>query len=182
MFEPQATAIPGCHLIRCRRVEDPRGSFMKTFHEPSFREHGLRTDWKEEYCSTSRRGVIRGMHFQVPPADHCKLVFCLDGAVVDVILDLRRGSPAYGRHQSFSLTGENGLGLHIPSGCAHGFVSTTDVATMYYKVTSVHSPEQDAGVAWNSFGFDWEVDEPLLSERDRSHPALADFESPFVYA
>jgi dTDP-4-dehydrorhamnose 3,5-epimerase len=173
--------LPGAFAVHARVATDARGSFVKTFHAPTYESLGLRTDWKEEYYSSSRRGVVRGMHFQTPPADHAKLVFCVSGSVTDVVVDLRRGSPTYGEHRSLDLSADNGIGLYIPSGCAHGFVSTSDLSTMYYKVTSVHSPEHDAGIAWDSFGFGWPVHDPLISERDRRHPRLDVFDSPFRF-
>lgn len=177
----ESTDIPGCHVVQARLLRDARGSFVKTFHAPCFEELGLRTDWREEYFSISAAGVVRGMHFQMPPADHAKLVFCLTGEVLDVVVDLRRGSPAYGRATGVTLSAENGRGLYVPTGCAHGFLSRVDGSGMYYKVTSVHSPDDDAGIAWDSIGFDWPVSTPELSDRDRRHPALAAFDSPFTF-
>lgn len=178
----EETDIPGCFVVRTRVIADARGAFVKTFHEPDFEALGLRTDWREEFYSSSRRGVIRGMHFQLPPADHAKLVYCVSGEVLDVVLDLRRGSPAFGKQQSVALSSENGLGLYIPTGCAHGFASISELSTMFYKVTSVHSAEHDAGISWNSFGFDWPFAEPLVSDRDRRQPPLSVFETPFVFS
>ena len=175
------TDIPGCFVLQARLLQDTRGTFMKTFHEDRFVELGLRTDWREEYFSASKRGVVRGMHFQTPPADHAKMVFCLTGEVLDVVVDLRRGSPTFGRAQAFILSGGNGRGLYLPTGCAHGFVSQADESGMYYKVTSVHAPEQDAGIAWDSIDFAWPVANPEMSDRDRRHPRLEAFETPFVF-
>lgn len=175
------TEIPGCYTLQTRVMHDARGSFIKTFHRPRFDELKLRTDWREEYFSVSAPGVLRGMHFQLPPEDHTKMVFCLTGEVLDVVVDLRRGSPAYGRPQSFTLSAANGLGLYLPTGCAHGFVSISEASGMYYKVTSTHSPAHDVGVAWDSIGFDWPIAAPILSYRDQQHPPLASFDTPFVY-
>jgi len=177
----EATDIPGCYILQAKVLRDSRGTFVKTFHAPRFDELGLRTDWREEYFSTSATGVIRGLHFQTPPADHAKMVFCLTGEVLDVIVDLRRGSPAFGRATGFTLSAENSRGLYLPTGCAHGFVSLAAESGMYYKVTSVHSPENDAGIAWDSVGFEWPVAKPSLSERDSRHPRFADFNSPFSF-
>lgn len=174
-------AIPGCHMLYAKVLRDPRGTFVKTLHEPTFEAAGLRTDWREEYFSVSQPGVVRGMHFQLPPAEHAKMVFCLTGEVLDVVVDLRRGSPTYGQAHGFSLSAENGRGLYIPTGCAHGFVAIGEASGMYYKVSSVHAPDQDAGIAWDSINFDWPVREPALSDRDRRHPSLAHFDSPFTF-
>jgi dTDP-4-dehydrorhamnose 3,5-epimerase len=180
-MDAEPTAIPGCFVLHGRLLRDARGTFLKTFHAPRFAELGLRSDWREEYFSASVRDVVRGMHFQLPPADHAKMVFCLTGEVLDVVVDLRVGSPAYGTAIGVTLSGENGRGLYLPTGCAHGFVSRAETSGMYYKVTSVHAPEQDAGIAWDSIGFGWPVRAPELSDRDRRHPALADFASPFEF-
>lgn len=180
-MEFEATELPGCFCVHGRRSADDRGSFVKAFRMDSFEAAGLRGDWREAYWSTSRRGVLRGMHFQLPPADHAKLVYCTAGQVLDVVLDLRRGSPTFGEHRAFELDEENGVGVYIPSGCAHGFVSLSASSTMYYNVTSVHSPQHDAGIAWDSFGFDWPVEAPILSPRDLSHLRLEAFDSPFTF-
>lgn len=177
----EPTDIPGCYVLQARVLRDSRGTFVKTFHTPRFEELGLRTDWKEEYYSVSARDVVRGMHFQLPGADHAKMVFCLTGEVLDVVVDLRKGSPAFGKASSFTLSAENGRGLYLPTGCSHGFVSRADESGMYYKVTSVHSPEHDAGIAWDSIDFDWPVRDPSISDRDRRHPPLPDFNSPFTF-
>lgn len=176
-----ATDIPGCFRLTSRLVEDERGFFLKTLHSTTMAQSGLRTDWREAYCTGSGRDVVRGMHFQMPPADHAKLVFCLEGEVLDVVLDLRHGSPTFGQSRGFRLSRAEAAGIYIPTGCAHGFLGLSDTSMLLYQVTSVHAPDRDAGVAWDSFGFDWGVPAPLLSPRDRSHPPLARFESPFRY-
>jgi dTDP-4-dehydrorhamnose 3,5-epimerase len=177
----EATDLPGCFLVHGSRSADRRGSFVKSFHHDLFMAAGLRGDWRETYWSTSCRGVIRGMHFQLPPAEHAKLVFCTAGQLLDVVLDLRRGSPTFGKHRAFELNEETGAGIYIPSGCAHGFVSRSASSTIYYMVTSVHSAEHDAGIAWNSFGCDWPVESPILSLRDEALPKLESFNSPFSF-
>lgn len=181
MFELVPTPIPGCHEIQPRTFDDIRGRFVKVFHDQSFAELGLETNFVEEYYSLSRRGVVRGLHFQNPPADHVKMVYCVQGEVVDVVLDLRIGSPTYGKTATFSLSADKGNCIYIPKGLAHGFCATSDVATLVYKVSSVHSPEHDAGVLWSSIDFDWPSTSPVISERDGSFQPLAKFKSPFVY-
>jgi dTDP-4-dehydrorhamnose 3,5-epimerase len=178
--ELQDTGIAGCFLMKPRVMGDARGWFAKTLHNELFEQLGLRTDWREEYFSTSARGVLRGMHFQLPPAEHAKMVFCVAGEVLDVIVDLRRGSPTEGQARSFTLAGPE-TGLYIPAGCAHGFLSKSENSIMFYKVTSVYAPQADAGIAWDSFGFDWGMADPILSDRDKQHPPLAQFDSPFRY-
>ncbi len=180
-MELTETILLGCDLVRYDVMEDARGRFVKTYHDARFRELGLRTDWREEYYSVSARDVLRGMHFQIPPADHAKLTYCVAGEVLDVVVDLRFGSPTFGQCASFLLSCEEGASVYIPSGLAHGFLSLGDQSIMQYKVTSVYSPEFDAGILWNSVAFDWPTQNPILSSRDAQHPQLDDFQSPFVY-
>lgn len=168
-------------IVRPRLIADDRGLFVKTFHGDEFEAAGLRSDWREEYYSRSRKGVLRGMHFQQPPAEHAKLVYCLKGEVLDVVVDLRVGSPTRHIVVAEKLDAKEGKGIYAPTGCAHGFLSLSDDSVMLYKVTSVHAPSSDAGIAWNSIPFDWPVATPILSPRDAGHPAIDDFNSPFVY-
>jgi dTDP-4-dehydrorhamnose 3,5-epimerase len=173
------TPLQGCFEVRPFFSHDQRGTFVKTFHAELFAERGLPTEWREEYYSYSRRGVIRGMHFQTPPHDHEKLVYCMQGKVLDVVVDLRKTSPTFGQHIAVELDSAQGHGLMIPKGMAHGFLALTEDVLMAYKVTTVYAPENDAGIRWDSIGLDWNVDQPIVSARDRSHPAFELFESPF---
>ncbi|WP_425284928.1 dTDP-4-dehydrorhamnose 3,5-epimerase [Methylobacterium pseudosasicola] len=171
--------MPGVFSLHAPGSLDERGSFQKLMHETNFADSGLRTDFSEIYCSTSKHDVIRGMHFQVPPYHHAKLVWCLSGAVTDVILDLRKNSSHYGRAVSLELRGDMPTGVYVPEGCAHGFAVRSTEATLLYLVTSIHVPAADAGIRWDSFAFDWRIEHPILSDRDRTHPALATFDTPF---
>jgi dTDP-4-dehydrorhamnose 3,5-epimerase len=173
------TELPGLRLIRPRLFQDARGSFVKTYHRDAFREAGLDFAPREEFFSTSAKNVLRGMHFQLPPAAHAKLVYCLAGGVLDVVLDLRKNSPTFGRFQARELNAANREIFFIPVGFAHGFLALTENATMVYQTGTVHSPAHDAGVRWDSFGFNWPVKNPILSERDKNFCALAEFPSPF---
>lgn len=172
--------LPGAVILQAKVFTDRRGEFVKTFHAATFSRLGLPTDWPEEFHSVSGKHVLRGMHFQTPPADHGKLVYCLRGRVLDVILDLRQGSPTRGNFASIELGSGNHLLLYIPTGFAHGFLSLEDHSLMVYKTTKPHSPEQDSGVLWNSFGFPWPVKFPVLSDRDASFSELCNFKSPFA--
>lgn len=175
----ESTELPGVVLVHAPVHGDERGSFRKTVHRDSFAEAGLRSDFREQYFSESVPGVVRGMHFQVPPTDHAKLVYCIAGRALDIVLDVRSGSPTYGRCASFEIDC-SGPSVYIPSGFAHGFcVLGEDPAILVYNVTTVHSPPHDTGVSWDSFGFDWPVDAPIVSERDAALPALPEFTSPF---
>lgn len=173
------TTLEGCYQVRPFFAQDERGTFVKTFHAERFSALGLPTEWREEYYSSSRKGVIRGMHFQTPPHDHEKLVYCIQGRVLDVVVDLRKDAPTYGRHFAVELDAACGHGVMIPKGMAHGFLALTENVLMTYKVTSVYAPENDSGIRWDSFGLEWGVDRPIVSSRDRAHPTFADFNSPF---
>jgi dTDP-4-dehydrorhamnose 3,5-epimerase len=181
MFEVLETNIPGCFEIRPRIFDDQRGRFIKTFQQELFAEHGLNTYWPEEYYSVSTRDVLRGLHFQLPPHDHEKLVYCAFGEVLDAVVDLRVGSPTFGRHATFWLSAESANMLFIPRGLAHGFLTLSDKATMMYKAATVHAPEHDAGILWSSAGIDWPVWSPVLSQRDAGFVKLDEFDSPFRF-
>lgn len=176
----------GLKTLDMKVFRDARGVFVKPFHEGLFRELGLETDFKEDFYSVSAKGVLRGLHFQTPPEDHSKLVYCSRGSVLDVALDLRVGSPSYGETFSIELNDTNGKAVFIPKGFAHGFVALTDDATVHYKVSTVHAPANDSGILFSSIGFDWSkalgsLKTPTVSERDRGFQKLADFKSPFTY-
>lgn len=179
LFKIEDTLLTGCKLIKPRIHKDSRGFFVKTYHNEAFASLGLAGNFAEIYYSKSRKDVLRGMHFQLPPADHEKLVTCIAGRVLDVALDLRRNSPTYGKHFAVHLTDEEGKMLYLPRGFAHGFLALSNEATLLYHVTSVYVPECDAGILWNSAGIDWGISTPILSERDRHFPPLAEFKSPF---
>ncbi len=173
------TELPGLKIIRPKIFQDARGTFVKTFHREVFRQLGLDFEPREEFFSTSAKNVLRGMHFQLPPAAHAKLVYCIAGRVLDVVLDLRKDSPTFGRSVARELNATSREMFFIPVGFAHGFLALEDGATMVYQTSTVHSPAHDAGIVWNSFGFDWPVKNPIMSERDQKFPALRDFDSPF---
>ncbi len=170
--------LPRTWLVNLTRIEDFRGAFIKTVSQSLLKTLRVEFDLQEEYCSISKKNVIRGMHFQLPPYDHIKMVYCLTGAVLDVLLDLRLG-PGYGKFYSIELNENSPKLLIIPKGIAHGFKSLEDNSVMVYKTSSEYAPEYDAGILWNSFGFDWGLSDPILSQRDHLHPHLDRFRSPF---
>ena len=171
--------LPGVRLFEPPVFTDVRGSFVKTYHENALAEKGISFTMKEEYFSISKRGVVRGMHFQIPPADHTKVVYCARGSVKDVVLDLRTTSPSYGKSAACILSDKNRRIFFIPPGFAHGFLSLEDESLMVYKTSSEHSPKHDAGIRWDSFGFNWDAVDPIISARDVALPPLAAFISPF---
>lgn len=175
------TQLPGCIRITPHTRKDERGSFTKIYYSEAFREQGLETAFQEEYFTISYRNVLRGLHFQVPPAEHAKTVTCLSGRVLDVVLDIRIGSPTYGDHITLELSDSAGDMIYIPQGLAHGFYTLSEKATLLYNVTSVYSEVHDSGIRWDSAGIPWPSGSPALSPRDRSFPKLEDFRSPFTY-
>lgn len=160
------TKLDSVFEIQNKKFEDERGVFIKTFHEDIFKEHGLETDFKESFFSISRKGVLRGMHFQLPPHDHAKLVYVTCGEILDVAVDIREGSFTYGQYFATILSQENAKSLYIGKGYAHGFLTLSESATVVYLTSTVHSPENDTGIHWDSFGFDWGIKKPIVSERD----------------
>lgn len=181
-MEFQPTKLPGCFEIFPAASKDARGSFVKFFHQRLFAENGLETRFVEDFYSVSRQGVLRGLHFQTPPHAGAKLVACLSGSVLDAVVDLRVGSPAYGRFATFTLNAEKGTLLYVPAGFAHGFYVTQGPALTLYKAASLHDAAHDAGIKWDSAGIPWPDSSPLISERDGRFPSLADFKSPFLFS
>jgi dTDP-4-dehydrorhamnose 3,5-epimerase len=179
MFQVVDTALPGLKVLQPRIFKDARGDFVKTYHAGLFRELGLPFAPAEEFFSVSRKDVVRGMHFQTPPHAHAKLVYCVAGRVLDVVVDLRRDSPTRGQYVSRELSAENREMFFIPEGFAHGFLSLEDDTVMVYQTSTVHAPEADAGIHWRSVGFAWPIANPVVSERDEAFPTLAGFDSPF---
>jgi dTDP-4-dehydrorhamnose 3,5-epimerase len=161
------SSLEGVYEIESKRFEDHRGVFVKTFHDDVFLRNGLDSNFKESFYSVSRKNVLRGMHFQCPPHDHAKLVYVTDGEILDVAVDIRRNSETFGLCVSKILSANNAKSLYIGKGFAHGFLTLSNVATVVYHTTTVHAPNSDSGVRWDSFGFLWPIDSPVLSERDR---------------
>lgn len=175
------TKLRDCYVVQFPVFRDQRGLFMKTLQRSVFESQGLEADFCEVFYTESVKGVLRGMHFQVPPADHAKLIYCVSGSICDIALDLRVGSPTYGQHEVYELSAEANNAVYLPRGIAHGFVVRSESAGVFYHVTSEHDPVHDIGIAWNSFGAPWPVDNPLVSARDAGHISFQDFKSPFVY-
>jgi dTDP-4-dehydrorhamnose 3,5-epimerase len=173
------TIIEGLYIIEQNISKDNRGSFVKNFTSSEFLDYGIECDFKESYYTESKEDVIRGMHFQVPPYDHSKLITVISGAIIDVVLDLRIKSKTYGKYFFIELSRENRKSLSIPRGLAHGFGVLSEHAIAYYQVSSEYNKEFDKGIAYNSFGMKWPIDNPILSERDISLPLFKEFKSPF---
>jgi dTDP-4-dehydrorhamnose 3,5-epimerase len=175
------TLIPGVIVIEPPVFSDQRGVFVKTFNREVLNDEKINFSVEESFYSVSKEHVIRGMHFQYPPMDHAKFVYCPSGKILDVILDIRKGSPTYGQFATVELSPENGKVVLIPSGCAHGFISLRDHSVTVYLQSSVRSAEHEAGVRFDSFGMDWRTIDPITSERDTLFPTLSELDSPFTY-
>jgi dTDP-4-dehydrorhamnose 3,5-epimerase len=175
------TSIEGCYEIIPAYYKDERGRFVKTLNPPFFKAHQLEYNFKEQYYSISTKGVLRGLHFQSPPKEHTKLVCCVSGVVMDVVVDVRKSSPTYGKYSIFILDSDKSKMVYIPPGLAHGFYVLSERAIILCHMTTVFSPEHDGGICWNSLSIPWPDDNPILSKKDRELPALSDFVSPFSF-
>lgn len=183
-FNPQS--IPDVFVIEPSVHGDHRGYFAETFRQDKLEEAlGYQVDFVQDNESKSTKGVLRGLHFQLAPHAQTKLVRVIEGAVLDVAVDIRKGSPTFGHHVAIELSGENKKQLFIPRGFAHGFVVLTDTVTFAYKVDNYYSPECDRGLAFNdeSLQIDWQLDNDslLLSEKDTKQPLLSELTDCFEY-
>ncbi len=174
-------ALPGLTWTATARPEDRRGWFAKVFQASLVEAEGGDPTVAEVYLSGSANGVVRGLHVQVPPHAHAKTVACVAGAVLDVVVDLRRGSPTEGRAASFRLDALAPSRLHVPVGLAHGFQVLTAEALMAYVVGTEHAPDHDVGVRYDSVEVAWPVAPATVSDRDLAFPPLAGFVSPFTW-
>ena len=171
--------------IKPRRYGDHRGFFAETYNLRKYSELGIDVEFVQDNHSLSGDfGTLRGLHFQAPPHAQAKLVRCGRGAIFDVAIDIRRGSPTYGQWEGYELTADNGHQLFIPVGFAHGFVTLEPDSEIVYKCSDYYAPETEGAVAWNDpvIGIKWPTEfDPILSDKDAAAPLLADFESPFVF-
>jgi dTDP-4-dehydrorhamnose 3,5-epimerase len=182
MFEE--LAIPGLRLVRPHRHQDARGVFVETYSEAAFVQAGLPRFVQDNESLSRQRGTVRGLHFQKDPLAQAKLVRCTQGAMFDVAVDIRRGSPTFGKHAALTMSAGDGMLLFIPVGFAHGFCTLEPDTMVQYKVSAPYSPGHDAGIAWDdpALGIDWPVRpaSAVLSDKDRRFPRLADL--PFTFA
>ncbi len=179
------TEISGVVIIEPKLFGDSRGYFFESFSERDFEEKVTRTHFVQDNESKSCYGVLRGLHFQKPPYAQAKLVRVIKGRVLDVAVDIRKGSPTYGKHVAVELTEDNHRQFFIPRGFAHGFAVLSEEAVFQYKCDSYYAPQSEGAIAWNDpdLDIDWGVpaDKVLLSEKDSRHPRLRDAEIPFEY-
>jgi dTDP-4-dehydrorhamnose 3,5-epimerase len=186
-MQVSALAIPDVKLIVPKRFEDHRGFFVETYSRRSFAEAGIDLHFVQDNHSLSRTpGILRGLHYQVPPHAQAKLVRVLRGRILDVAVDIRTGSQTYGRHVAEELSADQGAMVLVPVGFAHGFVTLEPDTEVDYKVTDYYAPECDRGIAWDdpALAIDWRLGgrRAVVSEKDRSHPKLADAPAAFTFA
>lgn len=182
-MQTQGLGIQGLVLVIPRRFDDGRGWFSESWNARAMAQAGLEYTWVQDNHSLStRRGTLRGLHYQAPPHAQDKLVRCTRGAVLDVALDARVGAPSYGAWRAVTLSAENGHQLLIPKGFLHGFLTLTDDCEVQYKCTNHYAPESDGVVRWDSAGINWGLDgTPTLSPKDAMAPAFAEWQSPFTW-
>lgn len=177
------TDIEGVVIIEPRVFTDARGYFFESYNKASFDSMVCPVDFVQDNESCSTCGVMRGLHFQRPPHAQAKLVRCVRGRVLDIAVDIRNGSPTYGKHVSCLLTEDNHRQFFIPRGFAHGFAVLSDIAVFQYKCDNFYFPEAEGGISIidPSLGIDWKIalDDAILSDKDKKHPLLKDFVSPF---
>jgi len=183
-FAFKGLGIPGLILIGPKVFEDERGFFMETYKMSDFLTTGIKGTFVQENHSRSSKGVLRGLHYQNPPFAQGKLVRVVRGEIFDVAVDIRKGSPTWGKWVGVILSEENKNILYVPAGLAHGFCVLSEIAEVIYKTTAVYSPESEAGIVWNDedLNIDWRVKEPVLSEKDRNLPSLKNADIRFCSA
>ena len=179
------TAIEGLVIIEPKVFKDARGYFFESFSQREFEEKVRPIRFVQDNESMSSYGVIRGLHFQKPPYSQSKLVRCVKGRVLDVVVDIRKGSPTYGQHVAVELSEENHRELFIPRGFAHGFAVLSEMAIFQYKCDNFYTPEADCGISIKDeeLGIDWHIpiENAILSDKDLKHACLKDFDTPFDY-
>lgn len=175
--------IPDVLIIKPDFYRDSRGYFFESYNKETFARIGLFMEFVQDNESKSKRGVVRGLHFQNPPFDQGKLVRVVRGAVLDVAVDIRKNSPWYGKYTTVILTSENKWMYWIPAGFAHGFMTLKDGTLFSYKCTQVYNKEHEGCIRWNDpdLGIQWGISDPVVSARDNQAPLFRDFISPFLY-
>ena len=175
------TSISGVLLIKPKVLGDHRGYFYESYRRDKMMEFGVDPNFVQDNQSMSKKGILRGLHFQAPPFEQGKLVRVIKGSVIDVIVDIRGSSATYGEHYKVELNEENKLLLWVPTGFAHGFLTLQDDTIFSYKCTNYYNRESEGSIRWNSpkLNINWEMSNPILSEKDIEAPLFQDFKSPF---
>ncbi|MCV6574490.1 MAG: dTDP-4-dehydrorhamnose 3,5-epimerase [Cohaesibacter sp.] len=182
----KALEIAGAYLISPPKFGDHRGFFSETYNKQALAEQGFEHEFVQDNQSVStQKGVIRGLHFQTNPKAQGKLIRVTHGAILDILVDIRKGSPTYGQHLTIELSAQNWQQVYVPVGIAHGFCTLSEITEVHYKVTNFYAPDCDKGLAFDdpALGIDWPValDQAILSDKDRQHPKLADLPDYFTF-
>jgi len=178
-MEKIETEFDGLFIIQHKVFNDDRGLFVKTYNQSIFETLNLDVVIKERYYSVSQKNVIRGMHFQTPPKDHIKLVNVLQGAILDVVLDIRKSSLTFGKYYSVKINSNEGKTIYIPKGFAHGFLALENNTIVEYNQTTEYAPDKDEGIHFDSFGYKWQIRNPVMSKRDLGFPKFTEFKTIF---
>ncbi len=182
-MQVEQTDLEGVLVLTPARFGDARGFFSESWNKQRLLDHGIDLEFVQDNHSLSAEvGTVRGLHFQSPPHAQDKLVRCGQGALLDVAVDVRRGSPTYGQHVTIELTAENGRQLLVPKGFLHGFITRAPMTEIIYKCTDYYAPKCDGAVRWDSCGVDWGHEgDVVLSDKDAAAPVLSDFDTPFTW-
>lgn len=180
-MQVEKTILEGVNIIHPKVFKDNRGYFYESYNKEAWEEAGLHFDFIQDNQSLSGKNILRGLHFQKPPFAQGKLVRVIQGAVLDVAVDIRKNSPTYGKHVAVELTEENFKMLWVPPGFAHGFITLEDNTIFSYKCTNVYNKESEGGLTWNddSLKINWGTNSPILSEKDEAYTPFKEFISPF---
>jgi len=175
------TRLPGLLIIDPNVFDDKRGYFFESYNAEVFRQAGLEMEFLQDNESCSGKGILRGLHFQEPPYEQGKLVRVARGGVMDVSVDIRKGSPTFGKWEAFELTEQNKRMVYIPPGFAHGFVTLEENTIFIYKCTNIYHKESENSIRWDDpdLNIDWGISEPVISDKDRTAPLFREMESPF---
>ena len=176
------TKIADLYIVKPKVFEDHRGYFFESYNKHDFMNAGIDKNFVQDNESMSQKGVLRGLHFQKPPFEQGKLVRVMQGAVLDVAVDLRKSSATYGEWVAVELTQENKWMYWIPPGFAHGFVSLKNNTVFFYKCTNIYNKESEGSILWNdpTLNIDWKIEKPILTEKDKTASLFNDFDSPFI--
>lgn len=180
MYKVEETMLDGCLKITPNVFVDHRGVSIKPFHKNRFDEIGIKSDFREDLAVVSHKNVLRGLHFQKEPYEQEKLIYCIQGSILDVVLDIRKNSNTYGKYLKFNLNSSNKHMLYIPTGFAHGYLSLEENSIVMYKMSNVYNPKFENGIRWNSVGIDWGIESPIISERDTDFMLFDEFDTEFI--
>lgn len=166
MYNIVKTELDGCLEILPNIFEDKRGKSIKTYHNTTFKELGIKEEFKEDLIVISKKNVLRGLHFQKEPYEQSKVVYCIKGSILDVVLDIRRSSSTYGKHVCINISSDKNNMVYIPVGFAHGYLTLEDDTIVAYKMSEEYAPKYECGIKWDSVGIPWNINKPIVSDRD----------------